>query len=223
MLWPCLSILSLIVAVATYCVKDSRPFVSRANMHKNFGAGTEAAMGDFRRFELLEKLLSTNGVDYLSVNMKDNKDFRPVDLNTWMGAYNCYADEDLQGIVMAQLACFMLEPRLAVAMWYREDRRISRVLCLAYIAHLYPVDPMSGDLDPVGKPKDDAELKRRLCGGLSNYRRQSARYEETERQARLEEIEYVERHVMELTGQIKALSESCGSIQRKRESTHAAH
>lgn len=222
-LWLCLAVLTLAGAVVICCVKDSIPGVSRAKLQKNFGAGSDVSMGNFRRFDLLETVLSTNALDCLMVNMAENREFRPIDLNTWMGAYNCYADDDLQGVLMAQLACFMLNPRLAVAMWYREDRRISRVLCLAYIAYLYPIDPMSGDIDPEMGARDDEKLKCRLRRYISNYRRQAVRYEETERQARLEEIEYVEQHVMELTERIKALTKCCGSILRKRVATHAAH
>lgn len=218
----CFAILTLAVAVVICCVKDSIPGVSRDKLQKNFGAGSDVSMGNFRRFDLLGTMLSTNALNCLKGELAENRESRPIELNTWMGAYNCYSDTDLQGVLMAQLACFMLNPRLAVAMWYREDRRISRVLCLAYIAYLYPVDPMSGDIYPEMRARDDEELKCRLRSYISSYRRPAARYEETERQARLEEIEYVEQHVMELTGQIKALSKCCGSSMRKRVSTHAA-
>ena len=85
----CFAILTLAVAVVLCCVKDSIPGVSRDKLQKNFGAGSDVSMGNFRRFDLLETVLSTNALDCLMVNMAENREFRPIDLNTWMGYCSC--------------------------------------------------------------------------------------------------------------------------------------
>lgn len=61
----CLAILTLAVAVVICCVKDSIPGVSRDKLQKNFGAGSDVSMGNFRRFDLLGTMLSTNALNCL--------------------------------------------------------------------------------------------------------------------------------------------------------------
>jgi len=131
----------------------------------------------------------------------DDKQQRPISLNTWMSAYACYSDDALsmRHTLLAQLGCFCMDRRLAAIMWYREDRRVCRVLCLAFCAYLYPKDALTGDY--IDEPYDPQNASRALSG----FRDACKRFEVNERREREEEIAYVVNNIVDFRHDIKCL------------------
>ena len=145
----------------------------------------------------------------------DDKQQRPISLNTWMSAYACYSDDALsmRHALLAQLGCFCMDRRLAAIMWYREDRRVCRVLCLAFCAYLYPREPLSGDFIDVMTPDKPENTAR----ALTQFRSACKRFEAKERKEREDEIEYVASNIVDFRRRIADLGlEARKVVETKR-------
>ena len=133
-------------------------------------------------------------------------------LHGFLDATQCYSTvltslydgpDSVEDVLLALLARCYTSFSCIEPMWYWDERPAARVLYLAVIVAIFPVDAMSGDFDPE-IPSDDKDLLRlQLIRLLSKYRYKSERFCPQEREQRIKEIEYVEQNAVCLRERIR--------------------